>query len=152
MRQLPQWRYPSHTGGSSLTLPLQPSSSLFSLSLSLLFSLNLHYYTLTSCNIGEKMKAILNICVPNIQQPTRTACYDSICSRDKSWSRVSILAWGGASNGPNMTNLNCMFFSANMIIGRRVKIRVILNQILTRRDTQTLCFLTIFNRRSDKYK
>ena len=79
-------------------------------------------------------------------------CYDSICSRDKSWSRVSILAWGEACNGPNMTNLNCMFFSANMIIGRRVKIRVILNQILTRRDTQTLCFLTIFNRRSDKYK
>ena len=54
--------------------------------------------------------------------------------------------------GLNMTNLNCMFFSANMIIGRRVKIRVILNQILTRRDTQTLCFLTIFNRRSNKYK
>ena len=32
-----------------------------------------------------------------------------------------------------------------MIIGPRVRIRVILNQILSERDTQTLCFLTISN-------
>ena len=63
------------------------------------------------------------------------------------WSFNPCMRWS-----KHMTNLNCMFFSANMIIGRRVKIRVILNQILTRRDTQTLCFLTIFNRRSNKYK
>ena len=54
---------------------------------------------------------------------------------------MSKLSWGGM----DMTNPNCMFFVANMIIGPRVRIRVILNQILSERDTQTLCFLTISN-------